>query len=121
MIAIQIEQANFQEFISREPVSVLLCIDSRDRTSCQLLKRLADVADEFVSGISFAWIDFASIPETVITEIDCNVTPSLMFFRGGQIVENASETGYHRVVKALCRSNILSWFGKTDGGATLVC
>ena len=120
MIATQIEYANFEQFISREPVSTLLCIDSRDSSTCRLLKRLADVSDEFSSGISFGWIDIASLTETEISEFDCYVTPSLQFFRGRQLVENATETGYHRTAEALCRSNIMSCFGKTDGNATLI-
>ncbi len=120
MIATQIEYASFQQFVSREPVSVLLCIDSRDSATERLLKGLADVADKFVSGVSFGWIDIASLAETETTELDCDVTPTLLFFRGRQLVENATEIGYHRTAEGLCRSHILSWFGKTDGGATLI-
>lgn len=80
----------------------------------------ADLADEFEIGFSFAWMDIASLTEMETTIIDRNVTPSLLFFRRSQLVESAIEIGYTRVVEAMCRSNVLSWFGKTSVGATMI-
>ena len=120
MIATEIQPDGLRHFLSREPVTVLLYVDSRDVRTTRLLTTLSEVASEFVVGVEFGWMDVAKSSEADETNEDGLVTPCLMFFGGQEAIDELTQIGHTRASDQLSRANLLSWFGKTICGATLI-